>query len=193
MKWFIVPAIAVSLFSAHASHHSFSGLQHSSSKVDASQVAQHLELSAQQQSRLKDLRFAMLKHMIQGIAQDSIDPEDHKKAFEHATQQAKAVLTKDQVAKLEAHGVSPHVLIDMQLAHEEFFARLQATDGQLTKLRALMKETHINAEKIQSQNLPRAQAHSKLMETMKAGYHNMKSILTPDQLKRAHDLLGGHA
>lgn len=190
MKWFIVPALAASMFSVHASHHAFQGHhQNSHSKVD---IARELGLTAAQQTKFKELRFTFLKHVFQGVHDDSIDFSQHEKSLEHVNEQIKGILTKDQFEKLEKQG-GVHAVLDMQLAHEELFARLNADEAQLTRLRNLMKETHKTMEKIQSHGLPAAETHAKMKEAIKSALNQMKAILTPEQLKKAFELIGGKA
>jgi len=195
MKMLLIPAIAASFLSIHAVHLPMQGHQNGHqqghAKVDGARVAKDLALTADQIVKVKEIRFNLLKTVIHALHSDNADHAAHTKVMEHSASQLKSVLTKDQMAKLDEAGA--HALLDLRLAHIEFFEKLNASETQIAGLKERMRETHEKIDAIKGHNLPAEETHQHLIKTLRAGLERMKELLTPEQVKRAHELLGGQA
>ncbi len=179
MKWLIIPAIATSFISLHATKHI--QVQHGHSQ-EQHQAEKSLNLSKEQAAQVAEVRFQMLRKFINAHLQNKeITPEEHKKAAETAVGELNRILTASQRQSLEGKGGSA-ALLDMMKAIMELFARLNVTKEQKEQLHNLFSAMHERKDGgAHAQGDPKT-THEQLMR-------QIHGILTPDQIKRMHELL----
>lgn len=179
MKWLIIPAIATSFVSLHATKHI--QIQHGHAQ-EQHQAEKGLNLTKEQAAQVAEVRFQMLRKFINAHIQNKeITPDEHKKAAETAVAELNRILTASQRQSLEGKGGSA-ALLDMMKAIMELFGRLKVTKEQHDQLHDLFSAMHGKKDGGgHAQGDPKT-THEHLMR-------QIHGILTPDQIKRMHELL----
>jgi Spy/CpxP family protein refolding chaperone len=152
-------------------------------------VARRLGLTADQETKLKDLR-AQTAAAVKAIQANSAFTPDQRQAQVRATRQAsrdqmRAVLTADQQARFAEIISHPRRLNAAAVRHVRMDAlarRLGLTTEQRTQIRAIQQRTAATVRSIRKDSALSAEPrHARVRAIVQTGRKEMRGVLTPDQ------------
>lgn len=173
--------------------------QHSFKHQHHGMMAKQLNLSDQQKEQMKTLNDDFHKKLTEFKKNESMTVKDYKAGIralrtEHRTQ-FESILTpqqKDQVAKMKADRIGM-AKTNAAARVEKMKTRLGLTDAQANQLKDLRTGMAVKIRAIHADtSLNHEQKHEQVKSLVKGQKEQLKTILTPDQLKQLQDMRGQH-